>query len=371
MRRTYAALLAGALLLTLLTGCQAPLSGPPDGGSSVSQGEPAASLPAPGGTDSSREEDARSGSPAGSEPAGPEQPEDPPQADPAVSQEEPGQEDPAPSQEEPKLEEPAPSQEEPGQEDPAPSQEEPAQEEPAPSQEPEPAAPPSNHTLHVLMYHSVVEGDGSGCNDWMTTTQHLREDLQWLKDHGYTTLLPSELAAGTPLPERAVLITFDDGYADNYRLAYPILQEFQAKAVISMIVRRTAEGKPDFLTWDMCREMAASGLVEFGSHTYDLHAESPRGIQRLAGESREGYEARVFADIGESVRLIEENVGQKVCFFAYPHGQTESWASDYLREHFALSVTTRHGAASISKGLYDLPRYNINTKQPASKFLPD
>ena len=128
--------------------------------------------------------------------------------------------------------------------------------------EPEPVKPSNNHTLYILMYHSVVEGDGSNCNDWMTTTQRFREDLQWLKDHGYTTLLPSELASGAPLPEKAVLITFDDGYANNYQLAFPLLKEFQAKAVISMIVRRTVDGKSDFLTWDMCREMADSGLVE-------------------------------------------------------------------------------------------------------------
>ena len=152
-----------------------------------------------------------------------------------------------------------------------------------PEPQPEPVKPSNNHTLYILMYHSVVDGDGSNCNDWMTTTQRFREDLQWLKDHGYTTLLPSELENGASLPEKAVLITFDDGYANNYTQAFPVLKEFQAKAVISMIVRRTVDGKPDFLTWDMCREMANSGLVEIGSHTYDHHANDPRGIKRMNG----------------------------------------------------------------------------------------
>lgn len=240
------------------------------------------------------------------------------------------------------------------------------------SQPQEPTSKPSNnHTLYILMYHSVVDGDGSNCNDWMTTTQRLREDLQWLKDHGYTTLLPSELASGAPLPEKAVLITFDDGYANNYQLAFPVLQEFNAKAVISMIVRRTVDGKPDFLTWDMCKEMVDSGLVEIGSHTYDFHANEPRGIQRMSGESRADYETRIFSDIEKSVQLIEEHVGKPVQFFAYPHGQTEPWASDFLKEHFAVTVTTQHGPADISHGLYDLPRHNINFKEPLSKYLPD
>ena len=246
-----------------------------------------------------------------------------------------------------------------------------SQTEPEPPQEPEPPKPADNHTLYILMYHSVVEGDGSNCNDWMTTTQQLRKDLQWLKDHGYTTVLPSEVAGGAPLPKKAILITFDDGYANNYTLAYPILQEFQAKAVISMIVRRTEDGKSDFLTWDMCREMANSGLVEIGSHTYDFHANDPRGIKRMKGECREDYEARIFSDIEKSVTLIEEHVGRPVTFFAYPHGQTEPWASDFLKEHFSMTVTTQHGPANISHGLYDLPRHNINFKAPPSKYLPD
>lgn len=246
---------------------------------------------------------------------------------------------------------------------------------PAETERPEapesPPEAPANHALYVFMYHSVVEGDGSGCNDWMTTTQHLREDLQWLKDHGYTSVLPSELANGTPLPEKAVLITFDDGYADNYQLAYPILQEFQAKAVIALIAERIQDGVPGFLTWDMCREMADSGLVEFGSHSYDSHREDPRGIKRMSGESREAYEARIFPDLEQSIQLIEDNVGQKVVYFAYPHGQTEPWASDFLSQHFAVTVTTRHGSADISGGLYDLNRLNINTRQTVHQYLPD
>ncbi|WP_199648634.1 polysaccharide deacetylase family protein [Pseudoflavonifractor sp. AF19-9AC] len=239
-----------------------------------------------------------------------------------------------------------------------------------PEPQPEPVKPSNNHTLYILMYHSVVDGDGSNCNDWMTTTQRFREDLQWLKDHGYTTLLPSELENGASLPEKAVLITFDDGYANNYTQAFPVLKEFQAKAVISMIVRRTVDGKPDFLTWDMCREMANSGLVEIGSHTYDHHANDPRGIKRMNGESRKDYEARIFSDLEKSISLIEENVGKPVTFFAYPHGQTEPWASDFLKEHFAMTVTTQHGPANVSHGLYDLSRHNINFKEPLSKYLP-
>ena len=120
--------------------------------------------------------------------------------------------------------------------------------------------------LPVLMYHHVVE-DGQECNDMTVTVSRLREDLQWLRDSGYTTVLPRELAAGEPLPEKPVLITFDDGYRSNYNLAFPIFQEFEAKMVISVMVYMQDNAASDFITWAMCREMIDSGLIEIGSHT--------------------------------------------------------------------------------------------------------
>ena len=216
------------------------------------------------------------------------------------------------------------------------------------------------------MYHDVVEGDGSGCNDWTITTGRLREDLQWMTDQGFTFYLPRELAQGVPLAEKSVMITFDDGYASNYTLAFPLLKEFGAKAVISPIVQ---EGVPGYLTWDMCREMAASGLVEFGSHTYDLHGADDQGIRRLEGECQADYEARVLPDLQTSIDLLSAELGQPVTFFAYPNGKTEPWAVQFLAEHFSVTVTTAHGPADLSGGLYRLPRHNVTVQNKASRWL--
>ena len=254
-----------------------------------------------------------------------------------------------------------------------PEQTQPCVEEPVqePPSEPVPDDPPPEplSTLYILMYHDVVEGDGSGCNNWTVTTDRLREDLQWMTDQGFTFYLPRELAQGTPLAEKSVMITFDDGYASNYTLAFPLLKEFGAKAVISPIVGKIQAGDPGFLTWDMCREMADSGLVEFGSHTYDSHREQPRGIQRMPEESQAEYEARMFPDLQNSIDLLEEQLGREVCFFAYPHGQTEPWADSFLADRFSVTVTTAHGPADLSGGLYNLPRHNVTNQDKASLWL--
>ena len=243
------------------------------------------------------------------------------------------------------------------------------QPEPAPEPEPVPEPNPANTRLYVLMYHHIIP-EGGKYNSWMVTDVRLREDLEWLSGHGYVTVLPSQLVAGEPLPDKAVMLTFDDGYRSNYQLAYPLLQEYQARAVISVIVKYIQDEDPYFLTWDMCREMARSGLVEIGSHTFACHDEGEHGIKRRKGESREEYEARVLPDLQASIDLITEHVGTAPRFFAYPNGKTEEWARDFIREHFAVTVITRHGSWDISNGLYNMKRCNVSMDEPVSKFLP-
>lgn len=236
--------------------------------------------------------------------------------------------------------------------------------------EPEPEAPApakTNTRLYVLMYHHFVP-EGQTCNQWMLTDVRFREDLQWLTDHGWTTVLPSELTAGTGLPEKAVMLTFDDGYRSNYEIAYPLLREFDAKAALSIVTQYTADQYPDCLTWDMCREMVQSGLVEIGSHTNSCHGD--RGIERRKGEDRETYRARVQPDIQTSIDLIEQNVGTRPIFFAYPNGIKDRWAADYIADHFPITLVTVGGCSDLKNGLYSLRRYNVSMEVPLSEVLP-
>lgn len=363
--RTWTALFT-VLALLLVGGCQAgPAAGSGEAGS-ISVPPAGSSEPADGSGQQTPPEEPGSAAGSNQQPEE-ESPSQPPEESPDSSAQSPAQEPQTPAEEQPPQEPQMPEEEQPAPEPQPPEEKPPVQTPDPPPEKEEP--PKANHKLYILMYHDVVEGDGSGCNNWTITTDRLREDLQWMTDNGFTFYLPSELARGTALAEKAVMITFDDGYASNYTLAFPILKEFNAKAAISPIVKRIEDGVPGFLTWDMCREMADSGLVEFGSHTYDAHRESPRGIQRMEGESREAYEARMFPDLQTSIDLLEENLGREVCFFAYPHGQTERWASDFLAEHFSVSVTTDHGPANLAKGLYNLPRHNVTIENKASKWL--
>ena len=226
----------------------------------------------------------------------------------------------------------------------------------------------------VLEYHDFTD-DPARATDYTMTTDALRRDLDWLRSKGYVTILPRELAAGrcddgSQLPEKAVLLTFDDGYESNYTLAFPILQEYGAKAAISLITARIDGEKPGFLSWEQCREMAASGLIEFASHTNNLHISSDTlGINRMDGETEEAYGARVFPDLETSIERIETETGQNVTTFTYPLGDMDEWAETFLREHFAVTLSGIYGSAHYGGSLYHLPRCNVSDAHAAREYV--
>ena len=246
------------------------------------------------------------------------------------------------------------------------------------SKEGEPAAYPLS--LPVLMYHHVVM-DGQACNEMTVTAGRLEQDLRWLAENGYHTVLPRELAAGQPLPENPVLITFDDGYRSNYDLAFPLLQKYHAKAAIALMVYMQDYLCDGFLTWDMCREMTASGLVEFGSHGFVIHnlderlgnfvAGQANGVQRKKGESDADFQNRVLEDLRYSRQRIAEELGTAPVFFAYPFGKTDPDADAYLRRLFPVTMVTGPGkyAADLSKGLWKLPRFTVTMKAEPKELL--
>ena len=226
---------------------------------------------------------------------------------------------------------------------------------------------PANSDLYILMYHNFVAETDGQLTPWTLTQSRFRQDLQWLVDQGYSFVLPGDLAAGKPLPPKAVMLTFDDGYVSNYTIAYPLLQEFHAKAAVALVVEAIQQERPNFLTWQMCLEMQDSGLVEFGSHTYDAHRET---ICRKDGENQQAYAQRIFPDLETSAALLQENLGIQPVYFAYPHGVSDPWADDFLAQLFPVTTTTTYGTADLAGGLDHLPRFNISMETPVSACLP-
>lgn len=177
--------------------------------------------------------------------------------------------------------------------------------------------------LPVLTYHKV--GDypaGSRLKPLWVTERQFRSQMERLKALGYTSLTFSQLRdiddGKSPMPEKPVLVTFDDGYANNYELAYPILRSLGMKGNI-FLVHDTLEGKNAWhnpatepqiamLTWSQAREMQDSGVVELGSHTL-----SHRNLTQIPlSEARR--------ELVESKAKLEQKLGREMVGFAYPYG---------------------------------------------------
>lgn len=232
--------------------------------------------------------------------------------------------------------------------------------------------------IPIIMYHGIV-ADTAGESEYMISAARFESDLKWLADQGYTTIFPSQLIAyatiGSRLPAKPVIISFDDGYGSNYALAYPLLQKYSAKAVISLIGSESElssgtvyrEPMHSNLTWGEVAIMARSGLVEFANHTYNLHSAETggrKGADMLPGENFDEYRQILSEDLKKNQALISRASGTTPQVFAWPYGAfpMDRSADKILRElGFAATFTSWQHTSAVSAGkpetLYGLGRY--------------
>ena len=241
---------------------------------------------------------------------------------------------------------------------------------------------PRQDDIPILMYHCVnyVPEGNQGAADLYVSPEKFEEDLKYLSENGYQTVLPRELASGAKLPEKPVMITFDDGYRDNYSNAFPLLKKYNMKAEISVIVSFAEDSaRTAYLNWDQIKEMSDSGLVEIGSHTYNRHGSSKDdmtitdervfGIKRLPGESREEYKIRIVDDLLLSKELIEEYTGKEVVTFTYPYGYSRAFERSFIEKIFPVTFSVKDGIANIGNGSNNLPRLKPLENTALSEIL--
>jgi peptidoglycan/xylan/chitin deacetylase (PgdA/CDA1 family) len=143
-----------------------------------------------------------------------------------------------------------------------------------------------------------------------------------------------------------LVLTFDDGYEDNYTLGFPILKKYGAKFNVNVIARYTDENRENYLSWDQIKEMNKSGLLELGNHTYDSHiyVEDYKGDSEpilkalLPNESEEERKNRIFNDLDKADDLISKNGGNNISIMAYPYGVPPKDMQKEIAEKFNYSI---------------------------------
>jgi peptidoglycan/xylan/chitin deacetylase (PgdA/CDA1 family) len=206
-----------------------------------------------------------------------------------------------------------------------------------------PAAVRPEVDVPILIYHHFapdLPSDPEQASISVTTTA-FGDQLQWLADNSYTSITIGELYNAfyydLPLPAKPVILVIDDGFAEIYQLAFPLLKQHAFGATIATITG--AVDRPNYLTWDQVKEMSDTGL-EFVSHSV-THG-------NLAAMSREDLQK----ELGDSRQALEENLGRPMQFFVYPYGEPFVNGSDAARQLVldVLRETGYLGALTTSSG---------------------
>jgi peptidoglycan/xylan/chitin deacetylase (PgdA/CDA1 family) len=232
----------------------------------------------------------------------------------------------------------------------------------------------------ILMYHHL---DEDVTNNAVITPLKFEEHIRALKISGYSSITLQQLAdyveKGIDLPEKPVLITFDDGYSSNYELAYPILKKYNMSGVINVIGVSVGKdtykdtGKPitPHFSYEEAGEMVANGVIEIQSHSYDMHNNKEldidfrQGVLKKDGETNEEYIEAFCSDFQKSERGILDNLGSKVISYAYPNGYYSTLSEVLLSKmEVKITMTIEEGMNTVIKGLPQslraMKRYGIH-----------
>lgn len=183
------------------------------------------------------------------------------------------------------------------------------------------------------------------------------EHLRFLKEAGYTSISLADLAlalqAGYPLPDKPIILTFDDGYRDNFEIAFPLLQKYGFKATFFLLTAPLDAQDPAYITWDQAIALDAAGM-ELGAHGY-THVD-------LRGQT---VDYLVWQILG-SKEAIEARIHKPVRFFCYPSGQYDELTIRVLQSaDFWGAVTTAAGDVHRSGELFTLRRVRVHGRYSA------
>lgn len=234
--------------------------------------------------------------------------------------------------------------------------------------------------LPVLMYHHFDETSKDGT---VVTPDRFREQMTALREAGYQAVTVPQVIGyvreGTPLPEKPVLITMDDGYGSNLTVAAPILEETGMRATIFTIGINEGEeyyahsGEPMWqhrFAFEEAAPWVEKGIIDVQSHTFDMHQlesygySGRDGVRRMRGESPEDYRQALLDDAAAFRERRGDRVATELLALAYPFGYYDMEADKIMREAgYQLTVTIDERINRLRSGdeecLRMLGRFNV------------
>jgi len=219
-----------------------------------------------------------------------------------------------------------------------------------------------SNKIPILMYHSISYEKG---NILRVSKESFRSQMKYLKENNYTTLTLDELylymKTGKNLPNKPIVITFDDGYKDNYTNAYPILKEFKLKATV-FVITNTIDHEKNYLTSTEIKSMDLNN-IRIESHT----------------ASHEHLDQITYIDTIKTMKTskskLENLLNRRIDYIAYPYGgYTENTIKAAKQSCYKLAFSTNLGWVDKNDNIYSLGRIfvnsNLNLEQFKAKLNP-
>ncbi|AJE03446.1 polysaccharide deacetylase family protein [Geobacter pickeringii] len=214
----------------------------------------------------------------------------------------------------------------------------------------------------VLLYHDISNQYG---DPYTISPALFAAQMEWLYANGYRTIAVRDAAAAAARGEKAVVITFDDGYASFIDHAHPLFRTYGFHCTIAVIGAHVGgfierDGRRPVLSWDEYRYLVADGLVEIACHTQDLHA-----ISRMKSAST----AEMEADLMLFQQTVEREMGAKARVLAWPYGiYNRDRIEAAQRAGFTEILTSNEGYLSSGSSLDEVPRLNIGNRLDLVSF---
>jgi len=229
---------------------------------------------------------------------------------------------------------------------------------------PSPVALPDQAQVPILMYHYVSElplNPDRYRLDLTVLPEDFQAQLQYLAEAGYHTITLTDLylylTQGVPLPEKSIVLTFDDGYRDAYEVVFPMLLEHGFTGTFFVLATPAHLESPDYLTWAQMKEMSDAGM-EIQSHGRD-HVD-------LSGRS---YDYLIYQTLGIQ-EAIHYHTGRLPRFFCYPSGRYDDNLIAVLESAgYWGAVTTEWGQRHTREGLFEMPRLRIRGSDTLESFV--
>lgn len=240
--------------------------------------------------------------------------------------------------------------------------------------------------LPIIMYHQVTD-NSKLWSKYAISSAQLESDFKYLKEKGYKAITMAQLIAYCEgkgeMPEKPIIISFDDGYESFVTLVEPLLEKYDMYAVLAIIgsaadlFTKVEDHHLDYshLSWPQIEALSKNPRVELQNHTYDLHTSDKgrKGCMRKSGESLQHYEAVVKTDIEKQQNLLYEHTGRKPDTMVFPFGAFSDETVEIVKEMgFKAVFTCREKVNYIKQGessLYSLGRFNRAHGKSSEEFF--